>query len=240
MHTTGSIGKGKRSFRHLIPVKAIQSQLHRRAFLEFADKIGLVYFGYVDQRDDEHSLIRGVTVSTKHRDNHYCIGSFRSYDIATVERIDTIHFPGKPSHTHNWVIMTFDLHHSVDLPHVFLGLHTHSEAFYAHLFTKLSHFNKIPLEQSGTYDPHFLKKYGLYTKAEQALSAERLFYPALAKEIGDKFDGLTIEISEGTLYLYAENQRASVALLDRMLTRGLWLAGCIDQQLEPSGQISQE
>lgn len=228
MKPGGSLEKGKHALQRLIPTKHLQSQLHRHVFQQFANKIGLVYFGYVDQRNDEHSLIRGLTVSTKHRDNHYCIGSFESYDVTLVERIDAIHFPGKPSSTHNWVIMTFDLHQAVDLPHMFVGSHAHSDVFYLQLFTKYGNFTKIPLEQSETYDRQFLKHHSLFTKAEQALSAERLLHPAIAKEIAEKFDKLTIEISEGTLYLYAENQRPSTALLDMMLSRGLWLARCLD------------
>src|ERR1044072_5775592 len=93
-----------------VPAKVLQSRLHKRVFMQFAEKIGLVYFGYVNQRSDEHRLVRGLTVSAGHRDSNYCVGSFQGYDIALVERIDTIRFPGKSSKTHNWIIMTFDLH----------------------------------------------------------------------------------------------------------------------------------
>lgn len=229
MKPGGAIEKSKHALQRLIPTKHLQSQLHRRVFQQFASKIGLVYFGYVDQRDDEHSLIRGLTVSTKHRDNHYCIGSFEDYDVTLVERIDTIHSPGKPSNTHNWIIMSFDLHRAVDLPQIFVGSHAHSDAFYMQLFTKYANFNKVPLEQSGTYDQSFLKRYTVFAKAEQALSAERLFSPDITRQISDKFEGLTIEIGDGTIYLYAENQRPSAALLDKMLSRGIWLAQCFDR-----------
>lgn len=220
----------KQTIQRLVPAKVIQSRLHKRTFQQFADKIGLVYFGYVDQRNDEHSLIRGLTVSTKHRDNHYCIGSFDAYDVTLVERVDTIRFPGKPAKTHNWIIMTFDLHRSVDLPHVFLGLFTHGDTFYAHLFTKFSNFAKIHVGALGHYDHAFLNRYTIYAKPEQALSTERLFNPTIAKTIADQFGALTIEISDGALYLYAEHHRPTAALLDKMLTRGVWLAKNIDAQ----------
>ncbi|HEV7951920.1 MAG TPA: hypothetical protein VGO98_00935, partial [Candidatus Saccharimonadales bacterium] len=210
----------------------ILSHIDKRTFQRFAKKVGLVYFGYVDQRNDEHSLIRGMTVSTKHRDNHYCIGSFEGYDVTLVKRIDTIHFPGKPSRLHSWVIMTFDLHRFVDLPHVFLGSHSHNETFYAQFFTKYSHFSKIDLEQAGTYPAHFIKRHTLFAKADQSLSAERLFNPTLAQSIDEQFGVLSIEIHDGTVYLYAEHQHPSMALLDSMLTRGLWLARTIDNQEE--------
>lgn len=224
------IAKGHQAFQQFVPTKVIKSRLHSRTFKQFATKVGLVYFGYVDQRNDEHSLVRGLTVSTKHRDNHYCIGSFEGYDVTLVERVDTIHFPGKQAKTHNWVIMTFDLHRSVDLPHVFLGLHTHGEAFYAQFFTKFSHLIKVYFGITGAYDKDFLNRYTVFSKADQAISAERLFHPALAKVIAEQFHALAIEICEGTVYIYAEHHRPTAALLDKMLTRGLWLARSIDAQ----------
>lgn len=222
--------KSKQFVKRLVPAKVIQSRLHKRVFMQFADKTGLVYFGYVDQRNDEHSLVRGLTVSAHHRDNHYCIGSFDDYDITLVERSDTIRFPGKPARTHEWVIMSFDLHQSVDLPHVFLGLHTHDEAFYAQLFTKFTHFTRLPLASLGGYDPGFLARYALYANPAQIVSAERLFNQAMTKIIGEQFGGLTIEISEGCLYLYSENHRPSLALLEKMIKYGVWLAKTIDAQ----------
>ncbi|MET0980184.1 MAG: hypothetical protein ABWX90_02930 [Candidatus Saccharimonadales bacterium] len=222
------ITKSKRAFQQFIPTKVIKSQLHSRTFKQFALKTGLVYFGYVDQRNDEHSLVRGLTVSTKHRDNNYCIGSFEGYDITIVERTDTVHFPGKEPKTHNWVIMAFDLHQSVDLPHVFLGLHTHGEAFYAQFFTKYAHMARLYFGTTGTYDVSFLKHYMVFAQADQAISAERLIHPALAKTIAEQFHSLAIEIHDGTLYIYAEHHHPSAVLLDKMLSRGIWLAKSID------------
>jgi hypothetical protein len=228
MRSSRFITKSKQAFHGFVPTKVIKSRLHSRTFKQFAAKIGLVYFGYVDQRNDEHSLIRGLTVSTKHRDNHYCIGSFEDYDVALVERVDTIHFPGKPVATQHWVVMTFDLHRSADLPHVFLGLHSHGDAFYAQFFTKFSHLTRIYFGTTGIYDKEFLKRYSIFSKTDQAIEAERLFHPALAKVIAEQFHSLAIEIADGTLYIYAEHKRPTTALLDTMLTRGLWLARAID------------
>jgi hypothetical protein len=228
MKPHGAIIKTKDAIQRIVPLKVIQSRAYKRTYQRFADKIGLVYFGYVDQRNDEHSLIRGMTVSNRHRDNHYCIGSFEGYDITLVERVDTIHYPGKPSRLHNWVIMTFDLHQSVDLPHVVVGSHTHSETFYAQFFTKYTHFTKVDVEATNAYPRDFLKHYTLFSKADHALSAERLFHPTLAGTIAEQFGSFSIEIQDGTVYLYAEHHRPSDALLNSMLARGLWLARSID------------
>lgn len=220
----------KQMLKAFAPAKVVQSQLHRRVFMQFAEKVGLVYFGYVDQRTDEHRLVRGLTMSANHRDNHYCIGDFGGYDIMLVERVDTIRFPGKPARTHDWIIMTFDLHSQVDLPHVFLGLHTHSDTFYAQLFTKFSQLAKAPLGTFGAYDPVFTNRYAIYTSPSQTLAAEQLFDYAITKAIAEQFGSLTVEIVDGCLYLYAEHQRPSVALLERMMKLGVWLSASIDER----------
>lgn len=214
----------------IAPSKVLQSRVHKRVFMDFAEKIGLVYFGYVDQRTDEHRLVRGLTLSPSHRDNHYCIGTFQKYDVTLVERMDTIRFPNKPPKNHTWIIMEFDLHTRVDLPHVFLGMHSHNETFYAHLFTKFSTLVKAPLGTFGAYDPAFLSRYAIYTEPAKTLEAERIFDQGTAKMIAERFGNLTIEISENCLYLYAEHQRPTGALLERMIKYGVWLAESIDER----------
>lgn len=215
----------------LVPSRVLQSRLHRRVFMQFAEKVGLVYFGYVDQRSDEHRLIRGLTVSARHRDNHYCIGSYNGYDIMLVERSDTIHFPGKPSRTHNWIIMTFDLHTSRDIPHIFLGLHGHNETFYAHLFTKFSQLTKIPLGTFGQHVPQFMQKYAVYTEPAHMVAIEQLLHPEITKIIAESFGALTAEIADGCVYIYAEHTHPNMQLLERMMMNGLWLAKVIDSSI---------
>jgi hypothetical protein len=224
--------KSKRILNRLVPASVIQAQLHRRVITQFAEKVGLVYFGYVDQRSDEHRLVRGLTLSANHRDNHYCIGTFDGYDITFVERRDTIRFPGKSTKAHNWLIMTFDLHTILDLPHVFLGLHSHSPTFYAHLFTKFSHLTKIPLENYGVHAKAFTDKYALYTSPDQMQNVSTLFDSTLTKPIGDHFGSMTFEVADGCLYLYADDQRTTQALLEKMLKYGVWLSQTIDLRLK--------
>lgn len=223
--------RSKMLLQRLVPAKVVKSQLHRHVYVQFADKLGLVYFGYVDQRNDEHRLVRGLTVSATHRDNHYCIGSFEGYDVALVERTDTIRFPGKTPKVQDSIIMSFDLQRLVDLPHVFIGLHTQGDAFYAQLFTKFAHFQPVQLLGADGYDKSFTSKYSMYAKPTQALSASRLFHPEVTKVIAERFGGLTVEISNSTLYLYAEHQRPTLVVLERMLRYGSWLAKTIDQGL---------
>lgn len=213
-----------------VPAKVLQSRLHKRVFMQFAEKAGLVYFGYVDQRADEHRLVRGLTVSSSHRDNHYCIGSFKGYDITLVERTDTIRFPGKAPRSQDWIIMAFDLHSSVDLPHTFIGLHTHSDTFYAQLFTKFATLAKAPLGTFAQYPPDFLHRYAIYTEPSHITVTEHLFGGDTAKTMTEVFGSLTVEVADGCLYLYAWHQRPTVAFLTRMLQNGVWLAGVLDER----------
>lgn len=226
------IAKSRQALKAFVPSKVIQSRLHKRVFMQFAEKVGMVYFGYVDQRNDEHRLVRGLTVSANHRDDHYCIGDFGGYDVMLVERIDTIHFPGKPKRTHDWIIMTFDLHSKVDVPHIFLGLHTHSDTFYAHLFTKFSQLSKVPLESTGTYDHSFTSKYAMYSEPAQIVAAQHLFNDEITKTIAEHFGSMTVEITDGSLYLYVEHQRPSIVVLEKMIKYGAWLARSIDARVE--------
>ena len=223
--------KAKYFLKSLAPSKVLQSRMHRGVFMDFAEKLGLVYFGYVDQRTDEHKLVRGLTLSPNHRDNHYCIGTFQKYDVTLVERTDTITFPGKPPKNHRWVIMTFDLHTKGDLPHVFLGLHGHNKTFYANLFTKFATLTKVPLGTFGSYDPAFLSRYAVYTEPAKALEAEKIFDQDTAKIIAERFGSLTVELADNCLYLYAEHQRPTEALLERMIKYGAWLAESIDTRM---------
>lgn len=227
--STGLHHKSKQFFKTLVPAGVIQSRLHKRVFMQFAEKIGLVYFGYVDQRDDEHRLVRGLTVSARHRDNHYCIGSYENYDITLVERRDTLHFPGKAPQAHDWIIMVFDLHTTKDLPHIFLGRRNHDETFYAHLFTKFSNLTAIPTSVFSQHNRQFIEKYALYTEPAHMVAVGQLFTPEITQVIAEAFGTLTVEIADKCVYVYAEHGHPTTHLLERMLRAGLWLAQTIDQ-----------
>lgn len=215
--------------KSFVPARVLQARLHKRIFTQFAEKAGMVYFGYVDQRDDEHKLVRGFTVSAQHRDNNYCIGSYKGYDITLVERTDTLHFPGKAPRSQEWIIMAFDLHSNVDLPHVFIGLHTHSDTFYANLFTKFSKLMKTPMGSfNNGYSSKFVDRYAIYTEPAQALIAQQVITPTVAETMADHFGTLTVEIAEGCVYVYAWHQRPTQAMLTKMLNNGLWLTAAVD------------
>jgi hypothetical protein len=191
----------------------------------FADAVGLVYFGFVSQRDDEHHIVRGMTVSTAHKDNHYCIGTYDEYDVVFVERTDTL----KDGKRHVWHILEFDLKISADIPHAFIGSHDRSRGFQELVGLKYPSLLPTTLGQTAQYPAAFAQLFDIYVTPAHAVSLEHIITPNLAEKMGTHFAGLTVEIAEQALYVYSEKSHISVDLLTTMLQNGAWLAARIDE-----------
>lgn len=215
----------RRTLRHMTPAHITKASIAKRTIQKFADKVGLVYFGYVDQRDDDHRLVRGHTVSQTHVDSNYCVGTVRGYDVALVLRNDVIR--SRASHNGvrcHWLIYTIDLHTKRDIPHMYIGHRSRDFAFAAS-FEQL-----YPLAIGGTepYPHAFLHDYTVYGIATHTIDIEHTITPYMATVIVERFHGVSFEIQENTLYLYVENERPTETQLETMLSNGLWLAEAID------------
>lgn len=216
----------KRAMRHMRPSHIVAAHTTRRMIESFAEKVGLVYFGFADQRDDDHRLIRGHTVSSTHLDNHYCIGTVRSYDTMLVLRNDVIRTHGRERREQrcHWLIVTVDVHTHAYIPHFYVGHRNRDAAFVA------SHQSIYPLALGGLgqYSHRFLNDYTVYGTATHTLDIERVMTPQMAEVIAAHFVGASFEIENGTIYLYIESERPDEALLEKMLSNVLWLAEQID------------
>lgn len=208
----------------------VASRLRKRTIIRFTEKVGFVYFGSVDQYHDDHHIIRGLTVSSSHRDSHYSVGSFDGYDVSLVDRLDTVESLSGHYKTHNWLIFEIDLHNAADIPHVFLGAHTHKNSSYAKLFTAFPSLRPVPLGTFEKYSQEFSKRYSLFAAPSHFIEVERYFTTDTTRMIAAHFWPLAIEVSEGALYIYADNQTITTHLLETMLKNGLWLAGQLDSQ----------
>lgn len=219
----------KRAATSLHPKRLQKSYATKRTFMNFAEDKGLVYFGRVHHNDEDLQVLRGLTLSQTHRDNHYCVGSIRGYDIAIVERTDTSYAPHRPIQHRHWLIFSFDLLTSKDLPHIFV-YHNHYGAEFREIIT--TKFDRIPRVTVGAlaqYDDEFIKNYSIHTKIAHAIDGERLIDNEIARTIMHHFGKLSIEIVNNTLYIYADHTKVSAHLLDTILKNGLWLAGAIDK-----------
>jgi hypothetical protein len=219
---------------------SIVSRRRRQVIIKFASKFNFVYFGHVDQHDDEHHIIRGLTVSSTHQDDHYSVGSFDGYDVSLVDRSDILSKPHESSfRTHRWMVIEIDLHNGKDFPHIFMGSHTRQGTSYEKLFTASPSLQPVPLGTFGVHSEEFTKRYSLYTAAFQFIEVERLFTSNVTRVIAAHFWPLSAEVIGGSLYIYSDNKVLSVSLLETMLKNGLWLAAQLDEhhfQIEPKNE----
>lgn len=208
--------------RRSMPGHLIGHQRTRTVIQRLADAMGLVYFGYVDQRDDDHRLVRGSSVSTTHDDHHYTVGTFQGYDVSLVVRRDSLQYADRRLKEHHWTIVTVDLHSQVDIPHIYVGRHTVRDE----LVARLTHLT--PLPHAGDA---FSKQYTMYGSMGQFIMIQSLFMQPVRDVIARDFVGMSIEIHDGTVYLYTNEKHPSRTQLERMFRSAIWLAQTVDATL---------
>lgn len=214
----------KRAIRHLHPTHIIRNFLTKHTMKKLADKYGLVYFGYVSQKADDHKMIRGHTVSTTQIDNHYCLGTVQSYDVSLVHRNDLVRtFKGHDRRCH-WLIATIDLKTERELPHFYVGPQADNELFEAS-YTQL---HPIHMGNTAQYSHKFTSNYFVYAQPEDAIDIEWLLHPAVADVVVSYFENMPFEVENNVLCVYNENQHPGAAQIDKMLENGIWLAKQID------------
>lgn len=216
LHSTG------KAIRRSSPGNIVRHHQTKRTIQRLADAMGLVYFGYVDQRDDEHRLVRGLTVSTTHDDHHYTVGSYQGYDVSFVIRRDSIQYADKRLKEHDWTIVTADLHSSVDVPHIYIGHNTVRDTTVA----RLAHLSMLPHAGDA-----FSKQYTMYGSMGQFIMIQSLFMQPVRDTIARYFTGTSIEIVDNTVYLYIMEKHPSRSQIERLFRQTIWLAQSIDTLL---------
>lgn len=223
-----TLHKTRRLLHNVTPKHVIGRHHTAHVIRRLANQLGLIYFGYVDQQDDEHRLVRGITVSNTHEDHYYTVGTFKGYDIALTVRRDALVYPDKRIKDHHWTIITVDLHTKYDLPRCYVGHHAVKEEF----LVRYSELKSINIQDYSTaHKKSFLEHYAVYSRMTFAQIAAAIFTPELTDVIGERFGNTSIEISENTIYLYKPEKHPSRALLERMINNGIWLAETIDRRL---------
>lgn len=213
-----------------LTAKQLQQHSAKRIFMRTGEALGFVYFGNVSQHNDEHTLIRGHTLSPNHRDRHYMVGSLYGYDMAFVERSDTITHPSKPKSSHTWTILQIDLHSSVDVPHIYIGLKGHNETFQARFSTTFPALHDMANEIHPASQVHS-ERYGIYVRPADVIDTRKLIDEQTWAQIVHHFGHLTVELVDSQLYIYSEHRRVTKALLETMIKNGVWLARHIDERL---------
>ena len=208
--------------------KARITRARGKALRGFATKAGLVYFGAVDHRHDDHDVIRGLTVSNTHKDTHYIVGSYDGYDIALVDRIDRSKH-GTSRIEHRWCILQITLQQAHEVPHLFF-LPTHQAAQYEHLFAGLRSLQRIDSLVPESYHQEFTSRYHFYAPAHAAVDVQHWITPATAQGIAPRFWPHAIEVHRGKLYVYIQEHRLDQTVLGAAVESALWLADQLDGQ----------
>lgn len=215
--------KAKRLLRSLSPKHIAKHLRGNQIYRETARRYDLVYFGSVSSQDDEHELVRGLTVSADHQDQHYCVGTVEGYDVILLERTDLLTFPGKPATPYRWVILQVDLR-NVDVPHMFIDTKQHSSAFYDTLMTKYPRLAPADANMFADHDPTFMQAFNVYTAPDDRLTMSQLLTHDMTATLGHHFAHLDFELFDDRLIVYAAQRTASKQLLDYMFRAGIWLA----------------
>ena len=212
-----------RMLRHYSPLIRSRGNLIKG----FAQKVGLVYFGSVDQHSDDHALIRGLTVSTTHQDTHYAVGSFNGYDISLVDRFDVISNASHKPSEHSWLILQVSLTNA-SLPHLFLKPKGHSPESYNKFFTAFHSLTVVNELFDSSHSREFHDRYEVHSLPSRAIELELLFPSEVTSTIAARFWPHAIEIFEGNLYLYITEHRLQETMLGATLEAATWLASVVD------------
>lgn len=209
------------------PMSAGRDMAAKRTIRQFAHKFGMVYFGQTDPRDEDFELIRGKSLSSTHVDSHYCVGSYKGYDISLVERCNEISQKHHSTQKYHWLIMQVDLRKRQGMPRVFIDSTQYDEAFYGSIRLKVPN-----LAYSGSlfvgHDPLFTQCFRVYAPLDRFDDADEILTPATTAMLAHHFRQFDYELAEDYVLVYARDPNVSSHLLHEMLRVGSWLAAQLD------------
>lgn len=215
-------------FRRFLPAVRKRGAILRG----FSKKLGLVYFGRVDQHVDDHEAIRGLTTSITHQDEHYAVGSYDGYDIAIVDRIDQISDAKGASEAAQWLILEVRLTQPNEIPHLFLQPLDGKESLYRNSLSALRHLQLINDLFGDNYADEFHRRYQIYAAATHNMTIEEYFTPLVTQTIAARFWPVAIEVFEDKLYLYYSEASLGQKQLESLIDSALWLAQTLDERGE--------
>lgn len=209
----------------------INNRKLKRIFTKFTSKVGLVYFGFVDQHHDEHKVIRGLTVSSTHIDDHYSVGSVGGYNISIVNRSDSVWYSNKISHFNNWLIMSFDLHSKIPIPHLFIGAKNRDLRPFAALFSTFPNMKELEFDNN-KYGQEFTNRFNIYGRPGKSFEIQQVITENMSKIIGAHLWPFSAEQHNNVLYLYSSGDKVTISLLESMIENGIWLSSQLDKNAE--------
>ncbi len=207
----------------------IDTRQRGRVLKHVADELGLVSFGAVDHHSDEHDVIRGLTVSTTHKDRHYIVGNHQGYDIALVDRSDRFKRPRGGSERHNWVILQVALPNVTEMPRLFLMPSTKDDRF-LHLFAGERHLSPLDSYVLTDFKEEFTRRYTPYVTPRSSHSVQDILDTHFTGGLAAHFWPHAVEWHRQHVYVYITEHRLDEAVVLGALSSALWLADALDQR----------
>jgi hypothetical protein len=208
------------------------NRARRRVIERFASKNRMIYFGAVDQKKDDHKLIRGATSSSTHFDNHFAVGTVDDYDVSLVDRSDVCLDINKKSSFNEWFIVCLEMKNGAEVPHIFIGANNHEAESYEKLFISESTFSRVKLGTFENYPEDFISRFFVYCPARDIIETQKLFPASSSRVLGAHLWPHSVEIKDGYVYIYAKNDKITQNTLTNMLNIGLWIARHLDYMIE--------
>lgn len=202
----------------------LQHAASKSVFKAICEEYALVYFGSVDQHNDEHEMVRGVTLSPNHHDRHYSVGTIHGNDVILVERTDRVRFPGRRTEEYTWLIFQVDLK-GVMMPHTFVDARHHDEAFYDNLFAKFARLTHVDKGVFADYDPMFLQRFSVYATPDGTDLLPTYLAMDTAATMAHHFGHFDFEWYQDRLLIYSTGRPATKHLIENMIRAGTWLSG---------------
>ena len=226
----------KRLHRLMHDVKTggvIKTLSRARLYHDACERYGLVYFGAVDAQSDEHTMVRGLTVSAQHRDRHYCVGSIEGFEVILLERTDQLYFPYKQPENYRWKILQIDLD-GIHLPHIFIDSHQHQSAFYDALFAKYPQMKRNDAHLYADHDARFTHAFSTHCSPQDVPLMLQLLTYNVTATLGHHFAHYDFELYEDKLVIYSSNRPPTKQVIDNLFRAGVWFAREIEKVTRPN------
>lgn len=218
------------TFRHMVRRFSPQLRARAKVLKSFANKMGFVHFGLVDQHDDDYDSIRGFTASLSHIDADYIVGSFEGYNIRIVDRFDS-YKNGNRTHEQLWCIFEIDLQ-TRKTPHIFLTPTGREGGEYNKLFSVQPYLQPLNTMLLQNKSPELHGRYQILARTTFTHDVEELLTSPFVVGISSRFWPHGVELHDGKVYIYITQHRLTKTVLETSLASGLWLAEMLDEQTE--------
>lgn len=225
-----------RLLHHLFKGTASLRRQRGRTLRAFAETVGLVYFGNVDQHDDDVDVIRGFTTSLTHHDRHYAVGTYNGYNVRLVDRSDAVTTPGKKRKTQTWLILEIELE-THGIPHMAFVPTGAAAENYAKLYTANPTLSPLNSMLATNHSPEYYGRYQILAATTHARRIDAMFPSPVMVAMGVKLWPNGIEIARHKLNIYITERRPSKATLETTLASALWLAETIDSNTVKSTSL---